>query len=71
MCVRQISWIDKLLWLDALGGGNVGDGAVFIPLPDWVLEAGEQLQDEVSLCTHLSLSCLLTSGPIVEQHVKR
>lgn len=29
------------------GGGNVGDGSVDIPLPKWVLEAGEQLGDEI------------------------
>lgn len=29
------------------GGGNVGDGSVHIPLPSWVLEAGEALEDEI------------------------
>eukprot|EP00898_Chlorokybus_atmophyticus_P005643 jgi/Chlat1/607/Chrsp103S00957 len=29
------------------GGGNVGDGSTDIPLPPWVLAAGEELGDEV------------------------
>ncbi|CAL8466579.1 g6115 [Coccomyxa elongata] len=29
------------------GGGNVGDGSCDIPLPDWVIKAGEEVDDEI------------------------